>query len=469
MLKTVFKHSAIYGLAPHLPKIASFITLPIITKHLTPLDYGVSGLISAYVGAIGVFSTLGLRLRLINSFYKHPNWYPFVWRQISGFLFFWNIPFALATAVLIYFAVPQQAMHNVWEIIALNVGALLAFGRASLLGNNYFQLTKQPTKVVSRSIAAGLISIGLNVYFIAELKMGYMGWFWSTFLSSIVTNGAYWYVINYKLGFKPIFNFKRRFIKDCLKVSLPSVPHYYSSYLLDASDRIVMNVLNIPAHDIGRYNSAYNFGSYGKTLANAFGIAVGPFYQENYKNKHYILCRNLIFNIQIIFLSGTFLLCLFLKEVFQVLIKNAELAAVYPLAIIIIMGLNYRPMYIGIGMAVMYNEKNRNLWQVTLGAGILSVFLNLIFIPLYGYFTAAVVTFVTYMIMGFALYAAPAYRSLLHVNYKPIFWLTLILFATSSVYLLKDIPFLFKISISAPVLVLLFLATRRFRTTQRKK
>lgn len=474
MFKTVLKHSAVYGVASQLPKIISIFTLPIITKYLTPFDYGVFGLITAYTAAISAFSSLGLKTRLSNTFFKHRNWYPYAWRQISGFLFFWNIPYGIVSAILIYLAIPKEAMHHVWEIIALNVGGILLFGRASLLGMSYYQYTQQPKKVVARTIIAALLSIGFNVYFIAVLKMGYMGWFWSTFLSGAITNGLYWYVVNYKLGFRPIYRFKKRYIKECLRVSLPTIPHYYSAYLLDVSDRVIMSFLKVPAVDIGRYNAAYTFGNYAKTFSTSTGLALGPVYQENYKANKFLLCRSIIFKLQTLFIVGGFVLALWMKEIMALLIKNKELAATYPLAIVIVMAYTFRPMYNGIGMAVIYHEKNKKLWRYTFTAGVVNVVLNLALIPLWGFKIAVVSTFVGNMIMGFSMYFSKEFRSLLKVNYFPALWFLVIVISCLIAFFLKDANAFTKAGFSIPLLLLVLVTflnqkVKNIALTQYKK
>ena len=60
MIKKVLTNSAIYGLAPHVPRIVSVLLLPIMTAHLTDVDYGIAGTIAAYTMALSALSTLGV-------------------------------------------------------------------------------------------------------------------------------------------------------------------------------------------------------------------------------------------------------------------------------------------------------------------------------------------------------------------------------------------------------------------------
>ena len=70
MIKKVLTNSAIYGLAPHVPRIVSVLLLPIMTAHLTDVDYGIAGTIAAYTMALSALSTLGVSAYLQVNFFK---------------------------------------------------------------------------------------------------------------------------------------------------------------------------------------------------------------------------------------------------------------------------------------------------------------------------------------------------------------------------------------------------------------
>ena len=82
MFKKLFSHTAIYGFAPQIVKVAQIFILPLTTPFLSPLDYGVAGVVTAVVGAISVFQGLGLNMILSNSFYKSPGQFKWLWLDI---------------------------------------------------------------------------------------------------------------------------------------------------------------------------------------------------------------------------------------------------------------------------------------------------------------------------------------------------------------------------------------------------
>lgn len=464
MVKKLFGHTAIYGLAPQISKLASFFVLPIITQDLTELDYGVAGIMTAYTTAISALSVLGLRLILVNSYYKSPGHFKWGWRQIYGFLTLWNIIYALLLSLLIFWAVPAEAFENRWLIMLLNVAPVVVFGPSATLGSTYFQVRQKPLQIGLRTGIFGILSVFLHVFFISYLKLGYMGWFWSYFIVGILSNISYWVPLNFSLGFKPIFNFKWRYIKNSLKVSLPTVPHYYSSYLLNSSDKLVMDLVNVNTGDIGRYNAAYIVGNVIQQIGDASGLAIGPLMMEKYKSGQDRSARNLIFLLQIAFFVLTFTICLWLKELFAFLIRNESLAQMYGLGVIIVMSYNYRPMYFGANNKLFFTEKTNVVWKVTFIAGLLNVVLNFLLIPIYGFEVAAYTTFVSLMFMGYAGFYLKVFKQINHVNYYPILWfLFTIILTIISIYAV-DFSFSVKAFITASILGGVGLAAHKYKT-----
>ena len=463
MLRKLFSHTAIYGLAPQIAKIAQIFVLPVITQDLTDLDFGVAGIMTAYTTAISVLAVLGLRVVLINSFFKSSGQYKWAWRQIYGFLTLWNFIYALLLGFLIYWVVPEQASENRIEIMLLNIGPFILFGPIATIGTTYYQINQKPVQVGTRTAIFGVLGVFLNLYFISYLKMGYMGWFWSTFLVGVISNFSYWYPMNIQLGLKPIFNFKWKLIKRSLKISLPTVPHYYSGYLLNSSDKMVMDMVNVGTGDIGKYNVAYTIGNIVQQVGTASGLAVGPMMMEKYKKGDDIGARNLVFVLQILFLICTFLACIWLKEIFAFLIRNDTLASMYSLGIIIVMGYNYRPMYMGSNNKLFYTEKTKVLWRVTFVAGVINVVSNFLLIPIFGFQIAAITTFVSLMFMGYIGFYLKIFKKINSAEYYPFRWLLMTVILTGLAYFLVELQVYIKLLVSFSFILILTLLFFRFK------
>lgn len=453
MLKKLFSHSLIYGLAPQISKIAGIFALPIITKDLSTIDYGVWGIVLAYTGAFQALFMLGMNVVLANSFFKMPYQHKWLWRQIYGFISLWAIPYSLFLAGLLYYIIPPEAQEEVILLIFLLLFPKMIMGPITILGTYYYQLRQEPLPIAIRTGIFGLLTVILNIYTISYLKMGFMGWAWSTFIVSLLMNLSYWYPLNFKLGYSPIFNFKWRLIRQSFDVSLPTIPHQYSSFLMNSSDRIVMDQLHVTTGDLGGYNLASSFGGYFQTIVGAANQAITPMMLEFYKKQQDIKARNIVFVLQIVILGGTFFFSIWSKEVFELLIKNDSLKQVYPLAIIIAMAYNYRPMYIGAMSKLFYVEKTKLLWRVSFIAGFSNVILNFIFIPIFGFEAAAYTTFASLMYMGFSGHFIKKIREIQNVNHYPMIWLILILLSTLAASYLVHLSILSKIIISLTIIL----------------
>lgn len=448
MFKKLFSHTVIYGFAPQIPKVAQLFILPVITRDLTEVDFGVAGILTAYTSSIAVLAFLGLRVILVNTFYKSPNHYKWAWRQIYGFLTLWNFVYALLLGFLIYWIIPEEAHDNRWLIMLINVAPLVLFGPVGIMGTTYFQLKQKPLQIGLRTALFGILTVFLNLYFISFLKLGYMGWFWSNLIATVLSNASYYYPINFKLGLNPIFNFKWRLIKQSLKVSLPTVPHFYSSYLLNSSDKVVMDLFGVGVDKIGKYNAAYTVGNIFQQLGMAAGYAIGPMMMQKFREGKDLVARNLIFGLQFAFFVLTFLMSIWLKELFSFLLKSPGLDKMYSLGIIIIMGYNYRPMYMGSSNKLFFVEKTNIIWKVTFVAGLINVILNSVFIPYYGFEVAAYTTFISLMFMGYIGFIIPSVKAENPVNYHPFKWLILTFLLTIGAYFIVDFPLQIKIVIT---------------------
>lgn len=444
MLKKIFNNSLIFAVGPQLPKVASIFVLPIITKDLTALDYGVAAVILAYTGLLGGIKDLGLTVNLSNIFFRFPLKWKLGWRQIHGYISAWSGIYALLQGLLLFFIIPLEANENRIVIIFLYSVSGLVFDTTITIGSRFYQFSQKPLYMAIVSAIVGVLAIALNLITISFWKMGYMGWFVSTFASSALSFVLYFYPVYFKYKLTPIFRFKWLPFLRQLRISLPVVPHNYSSYLLGASDRMVMSVLGINLSKIGVYNVANSFGSYFEFAGSAVGMAVGPIYTKLYALKREEEVRILTFFLQFCFLFGSFLLALWLKEIFVLLIKNDDLQQGYYLGIIILMGYNYRPMYWTVVNKLSFYEKTTSLWKISFIAGAVSVILNFILVPIYGYSIAALNSFVALMYIGFSGFFLPAYRKLGNNSFYPILWMAVIICVTILVYLLKDTSLIYK-------------------------
>jgi O-antigen/teichoic acid export membrane protein len=462
MIKEIIKSSAIYGLAPYVPRIISFLLLPLLTEHLTDVDYGISGTIAAYTGALQALTTLGLSAYLQVNFFKAPCQYKILWRQLYGFLLLWMLVFAVIQSTLLYFVIPEEAAENKWLIILLTNFNGVIFGPAGFIGPMYYQLSKQPMPVAIRTIISGLASVLINYLTIVIFEWGYMGWYVSSFMGVFITNAIYWYDLNYKLKLKPILRPKKRTVAHALKVSLPMVPHYYSGYLISTSNKVVMDLSNTSIKSIGEFNFAQTFSSMAESAVFAIETAIKPINYESIKLNKEEESKRAIYTYALLTYSMTFLFALWCKELFGLMVHNDVLVGTYPLAAFLVLAYNYRPMYIAATNVMFYYERTLQVLKITMVAGIIALIANIIFIPKYGLPAAAIITYLSFLYQGYAGFVTKIFKEKSTVRYPVVGILIFQLLITIISMAILDVYWPYKVIITIIWCICSFFFAKRY-------
>lgn len=444
MLKKFISHTLVYGLANQLPKVLGLLVLPVITHDLTEEDFGIYGIVLAYASALEVLTTLGLRIIVQNTYYRYPGRFRRFWEHLYGFLILWMIPYGILHFIVIWSALSPSVQDR--SLIALlSTGASLFFSPVAMIGSSYYQFAEKPVVVASIGAVAGMLGVLLNLYFISFMKWGYLGWFWSSFITAIGITMVYFGLVSWSLRILPRVPFSMKFIRRSLKISLPTLPHFYSMFLLNSSDRMLMNMFNISTENIGRYNVAYTVGNVFQSIAMASGFAITPLMLRCYQDGNEAAARRLVFFLQAMFLATTFVACLWMKEIFDMLIRNEALSQMYYLGIIIVMSFNYRPIYYGAVNRLIFLERTSILWQLTFIPGVINVLLNIVLLPRYGYEVAAISTFVTFSLMGLLGYGRKGVHG---VKYYSVYWTGSNVALTAVAYLFRDMEVSGKVLVS---------------------
>ena len=437
--KTIIKNSILFTVAPFLPKVINVLLMPIMTMYLTDVDFGISGTISAYSQAIGAFATLGLSVVLLNSFFKIPLEYKQLWRQIYGFLNIWMIIYASVQALLLYFIIPEEAIENRWWIIILTNFSTVFFGPTSLIGSSYYQFNKQAFPVVWRSVLASIITVLIDFILIVYLRWGYMGWYVGTFAGTFFSNATYWYVVNMKLDLKPEYRFKWREIKHALSVSVPTIPHYYTDYLLDGSGRMVLDRYHISQGEIGQVSITQQIGGLYSLGINGVNKALGPFFMESFKKERWDIVKKIGLIFTGLCFVSAFLFSVWSKEIFYVLISNEILRETYPLCIAYVMAICYRPLYVVASNYNFYYEKTKQLLLITFLSGIIAILLYIVLTPIFGIWGFLIGHYAACLYYGYSGFFFSCYRTYAKMRFPYITAFVVQIGLTALAYLLVEI------------------------------
>jgi len=427
MIKLLLKNSFIYGFIPQLPKLASFFILPFITPFLTKVDYGIIGVLDVYIGLISAIHFLGFNVVITNVFINHPNRYLIVWRQLYGFLLLWSIVYIFILGVVIYYTLPQEANNNLEKILFLKLFPELIFTPILMFMTIYYRMKQLAWPIALRSLISGLLAVSINYYLIVHLRLAYMGWLYSGFVGT-VAGGLMFLIPFFKtLKLYPIFNFKRRLIIKSMKVGLPVLPHNYSHYLLNSSDRFIMERFQVSTGNIGIYSLAYTLGIYINLGANAINQAVSPNLLIFIKEKKWKSYQDLVVLFQSLIFSACVTSAIWVNNWMPILIRNDELNQYPQIFVIIALSYSAWPLYSGCNKVLFYFEKTTVLWKITTMAGIINILLNIFLIPIYGFLIAAWTTLIAMLYQSFSGFFFKHYKEMNKAKLDPLFWFIMVI------------------------------------------
>ena len=197
--------------------------------------------------------------------------------------------------------------------------------------------------------------------------------------------------------------FKPKYIKFLLLYCIPLIPHFLASRLLVSFDRIMIDDI-CGATEAGIYGLAYSVSIMTLIVSESILKSLTPWtYQTIKKGKNLKkLAKNINILIMLVAIANL-LLMLAAPEVIRIFATNAYMEAVY-----IIPGVSASVYYMFLfnvfANIEYYYSETKYITIASVGAAVLNIVLNLIFIRLFGYIAAGYTTLVCYIFYALCHY-----------------------------------------------------------------
>ena len=237
-----------------------------------------------------------------------------------------------------------------------------------------------------------LVSFVLIYWF----RLGYWGLVASGFVSAVFVFTVFVKFVWHDFDIRPIWDHNKRRVKWMVKIALPLVPHTLGFVLLTSSARIVMSQYQVSYDEIGLFSHGSSMGDYAVVVTTALVTALMPQIQRTFRNSDFLSYRKLYFLCQTVALVTSFLICIWMPEIYRLLIRNASLAQSCDIACLLCFANVVYSFYVFMS-APAFIEKNtlQLLWLVFV-PGILNFVLCYTLIPVFGYRAAIWSTIISY-------------------------------------------------------------------------
>jgi O-antigen/teichoic acid export membrane protein len=401
-LKALSKNLLIYGGGLLLKRAISFVMIPFYTRYLAPADYGIMELLELSTFIAAFFIGFGV-LHSVFRFYALATTDEERRRtKTNGMLTILCLGGPI-TAVLVA-ASPLVARVTIgnpgmWPLAMLAmIGVFFSEAQQMLLG--FFRVDSRPVAYAIYSLISTIISLALNIFFIAGLGLGVKG----IFLSSFISSAALTIVLVVPMlpggGWRP----DGALVRSMLAYCLPFIPQGLMAFTVNFADRYFLRRYT-DLTTVGVYALGYKFGMVGAMLvampfglvwsAQAFDIAKGPNPRDTYG-------RVLTYYTAVLVALSTAVSVL-APEVLQIMATPAYLGAatVVPLVAWGILLLNVSDV-LRVGLLL---EKKTGWLPVIWGVcTVINLGLNFLWIPAYGMAGAAWSTLVSFLVQAVMTY-----------------------------------------------------------------
>lgn len=332
----------LYTAGELIPRILSFLLLPVLTHYLTPNDYGISSYITTVLSFLLVLTSLSVNTYALRTYYKLNT--VVEKKQLLGNLFIflsgWAFLFLLIEMTVIPLLLRTfdiRIPFYPYFFIALIINF---FDVIALIPLVSYRVHDDAKRFVLLSVGRTVIQYILILFFVAYLRQGLYGSFTGRLLGAIPFGIIYFLIIKKK----GTFNFKIKQVKDALIFSLPLLPGALSYLIISMLDRIILE----------RYVSLTELGLYSvaSTLSLTLNVVIQGIYRSfeqkvfrEHNTDGYQLLTDKLFRTYLAALCiPGFAMILFSKQILLFFTSSqfypAQQYVVYLVTAVIISGLN---------------------------------------------------------------------------------------------------------------------------------
>ena len=434
-LKRLATQSFIYTAGDVLNRAFAFLLIPLYTAFLDPSDYGILAITSTVAGILSILYLQSLEGVLTRFHYDYPDkqqrkkYYGTIWLlmisvSLLASLFLESIGEPLSR--FLFKDVPYVPYFQliVWTTFITNSSFILM--RAVL------RVQEKPVAFVGLNLTMFVVNTALIIYFVVINEQGALGNLQGRFWGSLIV--AVPVVIVYLKGATLSWSWEP--VQKSLKFAIPLVPHLLSLWILNLSDRLILQNY-VTLSELGIYSLGYQVASILQILAFSAMNAWSPFFYKSAgePNAPEMLSRFSTYYWLIVIMLGTGLATL-AQDTLVVMISRPAYYNAYQVVPWVVLGFVMRSFYFVFVTALYYAKQVKALPVVTIISGTLNIGLNLLLIPRFGYMAAAVNTFVAYAFQTSVMYflAQRAYwMPYEYLRIAKLFGVSIVLFWIASV------------------------------------
>ncbi|MBB5396394.1 lipopolysaccharide biosynthesis protein [Mucilaginibacter sp. AK015] len=419
--------TALYGLSTIAGRVLNFFLTPIYTRTYPAKIYGVFGNLYAYASMLNALLAFGMETTFFRYLNKRSDDKQLVYNNtfgailtVSVIFFLCTFPFAATITNWIRIGdatpLPDYILYIKFFIGTLIIDALCVIPFAKLRADG------RPGRYGLLKFINIVIFVSLNLVFIYLVPFiinhglpggtWMSGWFKKTwvgyvFLSNLIASSATLIMLLPEfMKLRP--KFSKALFAEMLLYSWPVLVANFSYLVNENLDKILLGNLlpeKVSAIQVGIYTACAKISIFLSIFVNAFRLGAEPFFFSHAKNKNATQTYARIMNYFIIAVCLIFVALVANIELLKYFIKGKDAAQtqIYwsGIGVIPVLLFGYVSLGIYMNLSVWYkltDQTKYGLYISGIGA-MVTIVLNVIFIPSYGYIASAWISLAAYASM----------------------------------------------------------------------
>lgn len=447
----VVRNSAMYSVVTLLQKSISFFLLPLYTAFLTPEDYGTVNVVLAVSSFMAVLIMMALNGAATRFHYKNNSeeYRKVLWGTVTTIVvvnsFAWGAVFFVFHRYLVDPFIGEVDFYP-FAVLAL---ANTAITPLYILFQSYLQASQKAGHYSINTFSNFLVQVSFAVLFIAHFRMGAVGMLLANVLTSLLF--FIYVLITYIPHLKLCID--KSVARASFKYSLPLLPHQISLWSAGTIDRLFLNGIKGKAQT-GIFSVSQQFGQVVGTIAFSVNQAFVPWFFETLeKGKEGIPKIQRMGNC-CVFAYGiiALIISLFAPEILRIMVSE-NFRDAWRIIPFITFAFVFHGIYFFF-INILFLKDTGIVFWVTMTAMFFDVLLNIIFVPIWGYYGCGLACLMTYFIRSLvALILSRKKNKEIKYNYFFMYGFTFMLFALSySNLLMTDLSLGVVVSIKLGIL-----------------
>lgn len=421
-IKSLVGQTAIYGLPTIVGRLLNYFLVPLYTGEnaFAPSEYGVLSELYAWVAFLIILLPLGMEtafFRFINKSDNKDEIFRNSFLTVAGFSTLFFVLILLGSqSIANWMGYAEHPEFIITLALVVSIDAITALPMAKLRAENK---ARQFSLIHFSAIAVNIL-LNLVIIFILFRHIDAMTAISFILIANVLASSVK-VIGTYKDFLRVKWVYNKELALEMFKYSYPLVIAGFAGIINETLDRVMMKPLLVSSgrsneyalRQVGIYSAVYKLAMIVTIFLQAYRYAAEPFFfaqaKNEDRNKVYVRIMNyFIAAVCIVFLGVSLNI-----DIFKHFIRSDQYYGGLGVVPILLLANVFLGIYYNQSIWYKLSGQTKFGAYIAIGGAVVTIGINVIFIPLYGYWASAWATLIVYAIQMVASY-------LLAQKYYPI-------------------------------------------------